>query len=103
MNLLQNKQFIHVQWHTNTEIQRGIPPVYKFAISLLDNVAHLGLSWEDVSSDIADDASLFGFSVGGKEFGEADFALAGHEDYEMPPDGGGVFGGRHCSIVFCLM
>jgi len=92
MNLLQDNQLIHFHRTSRHKIQTGIPPVNELILPLLDDIAHLGLTGKNVGGNVAKDASFFGLGVGGEEFGEANFSLAGHEDYEVPAAGGGGFG-----------
>ncbi len=91
MNFLQHQQLIGLQRNADDEIQRCIAPVDEFVLALFDDVAHFGLAREDVGGYVPEDATFFGFGVGGEEFGEADFSLSRHEDYEMPSDGCGSF------------
>ena len=80
-----------MQRYPDYKVQTCITPVDEFVFSLFDNVAHFGLAGENVGGDVAEHAVLLGFGVGGEEFREADFSLAGHEDYEVPADGCGAF------------
>ena len=88
MNLLQNNELIGpLAGNADDKVQAGVPPVNEFVLPLLDNVAHLGRPGEDVGGDVAEDPALVGFGVGREEFGQADLALSGHEDDEIPSDG----------------
>lgn len=92
MNLLQHNQLIHLHRCPHNKIQTRISPIDKLELPLFDNVAHFSLTGQDVRGNVAEDAALFGFGVGGEEFGETDFALAGHEDDEVPAARGRGFG-----------
>jgi len=88
MNLLQNNEFIGpLAGNADDKVQAGVPPVNEFVLPLLDNVAHLGRPGEDVGGDVAEDPALVGFGVGREELGQANLALSGHEDDEIPSDG----------------
>ena len=88
MNLLQNNELIGpLAGNADDKVQAGVPPVNEFVLPLLDNVAHLGRPGEDVGSDVAEDPALVGFGVGREELGQANLALSGHEDDEIPSDG----------------
>mmetsp|Transcript_8062 Transcript_8062/g.13349 ORF Transcript_8062/g.13349 Transcript_8062/m.13349 type:complete len:223 (+) Transcript_8062:203-871(+) len=88
MNLLQNNELIGpLAGNADDKVQAGVPPVHEFVFPLLDNVAHLGRPGEDVGGDVAEDSALVGFGVGREELSQADLALPGHEDDEIPPDG----------------
>lgn len=92
VDLLQNDQLVHLHGRPHDEVQARVPPVHELVLPLLDDVAHFGLARQDVGCDVAQDALLLRFGVGGEELREADLALAGHEDDEIPAAGGGGLG-----------
>mmetsp|Transcript_6510 Transcript_6510/g.12262 ORF Transcript_6510/g.12262 Transcript_6510/m.12262 type:complete len:200 (-) Transcript_6510:113-712(-) len=76
MNLLQHQELIGMNWYPDDKVQTCIPPVYKFKISLFNDIAHFWLTWENVGGNVTEDTTFFGFRVGGEEFRQADFTLS---------------------------
>ena len=84
MDLFQHYQLVHLHGTAHNEVQTRVPPVHELVLPLLDYVTHFGLPGEDVGSDISRDALLLALGVRREELREANFALAGHEDDEIP-------------------
>ena len=88
MNLLQNNKLVgSLAGNAHDKVQAGVPPVNELKFSLLDDVAHLGRTGQDVGGNVAEDPALVGLGVGREELGQADLALSGHEDNEIPSNG----------------
>lgn len=91
MNLLEHDELVERAWHAGHEVEAGVASVDELVVPLLDDVAHLGLSGQDLGRDVPHDASLLRLGVGREVLRQSNLALAGHENDEVPPAGrGGV-------------